>query len=106
MNEERSTVETIALGPTDIRVSPLGIGTWAWGDRFVWGYKRDGDAELQATFQATLDLGINFFDTAELYGFGRSETLLGQFMHATGHRPVIATKFMPLPWRFRKASLI
>jgi aryl-alcohol dehydrogenase-like predicted oxidoreductase len=104
MNNKHSPVETTAFGP--LRVSPLGIGTWAWGDRFVWGYKRDSDAELQAVFQATLDMGINFFDTAELYGFGRSETLLGQFMQATGERPVIATKFMPLPWRFRKASLI
>ncbi len=106
MNKESAAVETIPLGSSDIRVSPLGIGIWAWGDRFVWGYRRGNDAELQATFQAALDMSINFFDTAELYGLGRSEALLGQFMKATGQKPVIATKFMPLPWRFRKAGLI
>lgn len=99
-------MDTTTLGSSDIQVSALGIGIWAWGDRFVWGYNPSSDSELQATFQATLDAGINFFDTAELYGFGRSEMLLGKFMQATGQRPVIATKFMPLPWRFRKSSLI
>jgi aryl-alcohol dehydrogenase-like predicted oxidoreductase len=61
---------------------------------------------LEPAFQATLDAGINLLDTAELYGFGRSEKLIGQFMRASGQRPVIATKFMPLPWRFMKSQLI
>jgi aryl-alcohol dehydrogenase-like predicted oxidoreductase len=101
-----SAADRIPLGTSDLMVSPLGIGTWAWGDRIVWGYRSGSDDELKTAFQTTLDLGINLFDTAELYGFGRSERLLGEFMQATGQRPVIATKFMPLPWRFRKASLI
>ncbi len=106
MTKVPSAADTVALGSSDVQVSPLGIGIWAWGDRFVWGYARNQDAELRATFQAALDMGITLFDTAEMYGFGRSERLLGQFIQATGRRPVIATKFMPLPWRFRKSQLI
>jgi len=41
------------------RVSELGTGAWAWGDRFVWDYRGD-DKTLQETFQKVLDLGINF----------------------------------------------
>lgn len=98
----------ITLG--SLQVSPLGIGTWAWGDPLVWGYKKQNDPDLQMAFQASLAAGINFFDTAELYGFGHSERLLNRFMHATDRSPdrsiVIATKFMPLPWRFRKQNLL
>jgi aryl-alcohol dehydrogenase-like predicted oxidoreductase len=94
----------------DITVAPLGIGTWAWGDKLFWNYGKDyGTAELQAAFQTALESGINFFDTAEIYGFGESERLLGQFKqqfeqptgNPSDHPSVqIATKYFPLPWRF------
>jgi aryl-alcohol dehydrogenase-like predicted oxidoreductase len=105
MTNQPLTAERIPLGTSNIRISPMGIGTWAWGDRFVWGYSRDQDADLKESFQMTIDAGINFFDTAELYGLGRSERLLGQFMQTTQQPLVIATKFMPLPWRFMKGQL-
>src|SRR5215468_7863707 len=92
-----------------LEVSPLGIGTWAWGDRIVWGYHgHTDDAGFQAAFESTLTHGIDLFDTAEFYGFGRSEKLIGQFLKtAKSDKPIyIATKFMPLPWRFGKRSLI
>lgn len=98
--------EQVPLGATDIRISPLGIGTWAWGDRFYWGYGREyGEDDVQAAFGLALDRNVNFFDTAEVYGFGRSERLLGQALRASGKPAVVATKFMPLPWRLRRASL-
>ncbi len=98
--------ERIPLGPGDLRVSPLGIGTWAWGDRLFWGYGRGyTDADLEAAFQTSLAAGINFFDTAEIYGRGRSERLLGQFLRAADRPVVVATKFFPYPWRWRKGSL-
>ena len=106
---DQQIAETVTLGMTDIRVSPLGIGTWQWGDRFVWGYGGSyTDADLQEVFRTSLALGINFFDTAEMYGFPthRSEKLLGQFMQGTNQRVVVATKFFPLPWRFRKGQLL
>ncbi len=98
--------EQVALGPTDIRISPLGIGAWSWGDRFYWGYGRSyTEADIQAAFDAGVAAKINLFDTAEVYGFGQSERLLGRFAKASGQPVIIASKFMPLPWRLRRASL-
>lgn len=93
---------TTNLGRTDIPVAPLGFGTWAWGDSLFWGYGQDyGEAELRLAFQAAIDTGITFFDTAEIYGFGKSEELLGKFVKETPTSTQIATKYMPLPWRWR-----
>lgn len=106
--DQISTAERVALGPTDIQISPLGIGTWAWGDRLVWDYGKGGfsDADIEAAFQSSLAHGVNFFDTAESYGQGRSETLLGQFRRQAGWPVVIATKFMPYPWRLTRSELL
>ncbi|WP_416676779.1 aldo/keto reductase [Egbenema bharatensis] len=99
-------METVKLGSSDVSVVPLGIGTWAWGDQLFWSYGRDySQTELQGAFQAALDAGINFFDTAEIYGLGESENLLGQFMRQADRPVQIATKFMPLPWRFSSQSV-
>lgn len=100
--------DLVQLGATMVRISPLGIGTWAWGDRLFWGYGRGGytDADLCAAFDASLAASITLFDTAEVYGRGRSERLLGQFVRATEQPVVVASKFMPLPWRLRRGSLV
>jgi aryl-alcohol dehydrogenase-like predicted oxidoreductase len=91
----------ISLGSNGPAVTPLGIGTWAWGDRLFWGYGNDYDAaDLQDAFKTALELDIHFFDTAEVYGFGESEKLLGQFKQQTTQPVQLATKYMPLPWRF------
>jgi aryl-alcohol dehydrogenase-like predicted oxidoreductase len=91
--------QRIAIGRTDLQVSPLGIGTNRWG------VTRLADPGLQPTFEAALAEGINFFDTAEIYGLGGSEGTLGQFLPSAGPKAVIATKFLPFPWRLRKSSL-
>jgi aryl-alcohol dehydrogenase-like predicted oxidoreductase len=52
-----------------------------------------------------MELGIPLVDTAEVYGSGRSEQLLGRFMSANGAKPLVATKFMPYPWRLRHADM-
>lgn len=94
-------METVTLGLNGPAVSPIGIGTWAWGDQLFWSYGKDyGATELHKAFKTALDLGINFFDTAEIYGFGKSERLLGQFMQQADLPIYIATKYFPLPWRF------
>ncbi|WNZ22995.1 aldo/keto reductase [Leptolyngbya sp. NK1-12] len=91
----------VPLGLNGPAVSPLGIGTWAWGDKLFWNYGKEYDAaDLQAAFKTALDSGILFFDTAEIYGFGESERLLGEFMQQTDRPVTIATKYFPLPWRF------
>jgi aryl-alcohol dehydrogenase-like predicted oxidoreductase len=92
------------LGKTGQQVSPLGIGTWAWGDKLFWGYgDRYGQSEVEEAFQASVDSGITFFDTAEVYGNGESERLLGRFCKKTSVPVQIATKFGPTPWRFSKS---
>jgi aryl-alcohol dehydrogenase-like predicted oxidoreductase len=93
---------TTILGTTGIDVTPIGFGTWAWGDSLFWGYGKDyGETELRQAFQAAIDLNITFIDTAEIYGLGKSEELLGKFIKETNATTQIATKYMPLPWRFR-----
>lgn len=87
--------------------TPIAVGTWAWGNQFLWGYRPDLDQELQATFDRAVALGFTFFDTADSYGTGRlqgrSEALLGSFAAAlpepARHRLTLATKLAPFPWR-------
>ena len=85
----------------------FGVGTWAWGDRLYWGYGNNyQEADLQAACLTSLAAGINFFDTAEVYGQGLSESLLGKFLKDADPQPIIATKFMPYPWRLSRRSLL
>ncbi|MCF2146659.1 aldo/keto reductase [Desmonostoc muscorum LEGE 12446] len=99
-------MENITLGQNGPVVTPLCIGTWAWGDKLFWNYGNDyGPEQLKEAFTAALQAGINFFDTAEVYGMGLSEKFLGQFMQQTQQPVQIATKFGPLPWRFTGQSV-
>jgi len=100
------SLQTVALGPTNVIVPALGIGTWAWGDRLFWSYGSDyGIEQVKAAFQMAVESGITFFDTAEIYGFGESERLLGQFMQQTQTPVQIATKYFPVPWRWGASSV-
>lgn len=99
----------ISLGKTGICVSPLGLGCWQWGDQLVWEYgKAYRDEDVTNAFKVSVEAGINFFDTAEVYGMGRSETLLGQQVRSQSQDTLpalVATKFMPFPWRLGKFQL-
>ncbi len=95
------TTKTIPLGQTDLRVPPLGIGTWAWGDRGFWGYGRGyGREDVNAAFAESVAAGVTLFDTAEVYGMGESERILGELARASTAPVVIATKYLPMPWHF------
>ena len=99
-------METITLGQNGPAVTPLCIGTWAWGDKLFWNYGNNyGADQLQAAFTAALEVGVTFFDTAEIYGFGLSEEFLGQFLKKTDKQVQIATKYGPVPWRFLGQSV-
>ena len=91
---------SVALGATDVRVSPIGVGTNTWGAR------RAADPEKLSTFQALLSAGVTFFDTAEIYTLGASERTIGHCIRASGTSPVVLTKFFPMPWRLRGLDLI
>jgi aryl-alcohol dehydrogenase-like predicted oxidoreductase len=84
----------------------MGLGAWQWGDRIVWAYgQTHTDLDVRAAFDSSLEQGVRFVDTAEIYGSGRSERLLGQFLKETEQPVVIATKFFPWPWRLLKSSI-
>ncbi|MCS6907651.1 MAG: aldo/keto reductase [Anaerolineales bacterium] len=99
------------LGTISQKISWLGIGTWAWGDRRFWGYGTDYSLkDVEEAFFTTVSSGINFIDTAEVYGGGLSEKIIASLMEKVQTPLVIATKFFPFPWRvrakdFRKALL-
>lgn len=115
MTTASTEFQTITLGPYGPSVPALGVGTWAWGDSLFWDYgKAYGDEEVKDAFLQSLEAGLKLFDTAEIYGFGQSEQLIGQFIQQTSDKaagqneaatPVIATKYFPLPWRFSKQSV-
>jgi pyridoxine 4-dehydrogenase len=83
-------------------ISNLLKGAWAWGDALFWGYNPKQDNDLKEVFNYAVSKNLAFFDTAELYGLGRSEYLLGKFRKeagADGGKVQIATKFAALPFR-------
>lgn len=84
------------LGKTGIKISSIGLGTWQWGSReWGWGYSY-GKKEVLEAFEKAREVGINFIDTAEIYGQGKSEKLLGIALHDCREDFVIATKVWPL----------
>jgi aryl-alcohol dehydrogenase-like predicted oxidoreductase len=86
---QTQSLEKRTLGKSGIEVTKLGIGLWAVGGD-VWG-PTDDDESLSA-IDAALDAGITFFDTADVYGGGHSEKLLGQAMKGRRDRFIVATK--------------
>jgi aryl-alcohol dehydrogenase-like predicted oxidoreductase len=98
--------QTVALGASSLRVSPLGVGTWQWGDRAIWRFGTDYTrADCEAAYASSRAAGVTFFDTAEIYGRGASEELLGVQVRKDLAPPVVATKFAPLPGRLTAASV-
>lgn len=86
------------LGRSGIEVSALGMGCWAiggpfWSGETPLGWGAVDDAESIRAVQAAVDLGVNFFDTANVYGAGHSESVLGRALAGIRPRIVIATKF-------------
>lgn len=78
---------------------PFMLGTWAWGSgtngsKMVFGQSYDENI-LQETFKTACDLNLNLFDTAEVYGMGNSEKLLGRFIAECNTPVQISTKYMP-----------
>jgi len=84
----------------------MGLGAWQWGDRVVWQYGHGySEEQVHQAFQVAIAEGIRFIDTAEIYGNGLSERLLGGFLQETEQPVLVATKFFPWPWRFSKRSV-
>ena len=92
----------------------MGCGTWAWGNRLLWGYDESLDDQLQAVFNFCVSNGVTLFDTGDSYGTGklngRSEQLLGRFskeyLGLDKENICIATKLAAYPWRLTRQSMV
>jgi aryl-alcohol dehydrogenase-like predicted oxidoreductase len=86
-------METRHLGNSDLRLTPIGFGAWAIGGgdwQFAWGPQDDNDSI--AAIHRALDLGINWIDTAAVYGLGHSEEVVARAIQSTSHKPYLFTK--------------
>ena len=80
---------------TTRRISRIGLGTWQFGSR-EWGYGESyANQEARAIVRRALELGVTLFDTAEIYGFGRSERILGGALGEDRESVFLATKIFP-----------
>jgi aryl-alcohol dehydrogenase-like predicted oxidoreductase len=98
-------MQTRRLGSTDLVLTTVGLGTWAIGGPWEYGWGPQDDGEAVAGIVAALDAGINWIDTAPAYGLGHSEELVGQALRQTRHKPIIATKCGIL-WNERKEKVV
>jgi aryl-alcohol dehydrogenase-like predicted oxidoreductase len=89
----QTTVERRQLGTSDLHITPIGFGAWAIGGgdwRFGWGAQDDADSI--AAIHTAIDLGINWIDTAAVYGFGHSEEIVRKALDGMSERPYVFTK--------------
>jgi aryl-alcohol dehydrogenase-like predicted oxidoreductase len=81
------------LGTTDLRITPIGIGAWAiGGGKWEFGWGTQNDAQSVAAIHAGLNRGLNWIDTAAVYGLGHSESVVGVAVRDLKIRPYIFTK--------------
>ncbi len=86
-------METRRLGNTELKITPIGIGAWAMGGAgWQWSWGPQNDSDSVAAIQAALDLGINWIDTAAVYGLGHSEEVVARALHQRNPRPFVFTK--------------
>jgi len=93
MTQPATTTDLRTLGNSDLQLTAIGFGAWAIGGgnwEFAWGPQDDN--ESIAAIHRALDLGINWIDTAAIYGLGHSEEIVGKALRSTSHRPLVFTK--------------
>jgi aryl-alcohol dehydrogenase-like predicted oxidoreductase len=99
--------DTVSSETRFLHAVEFGLGAWQWGDRLIWQFGQNyGDEDCRAAFEVSLEAGVRFVDTAEVYGNGRSERMLGQFLKETDQPVLVATKYFPYPWRFTKRAVM
>jgi aryl-alcohol dehydrogenase-like predicted oxidoreductase len=86
------------------RISAIGLGAWQFGS-FEWGYGEEyARGEALKIVHRALELGVNLIDTAEMYGFGRSERIVGEAIKGRREKVFLATKLLPVGLPFQVAS--
>jgi aryl-alcohol dehydrogenase-like predicted oxidoreductase len=85
---------TTRLGTTGLRISRVGLGSWAIGGPWQWGWGRQDDRTSIDTILRAIELGVNWIDTAAAYGFGHSEEIVGNALRRVPaeRRPLVFTK--------------
>src|SRR5881398_3550748 len=86
-------MQTRQLGHSDLHITPIGFGAWAIGGggwAFAWGGQDDRDSV--ATIREATELGVNWIDTAAVYGLGHSEEIVAQALEGMNNRPYVFTK--------------
>ena len=79
------------LGNTDLELTTVGLGAWAMGGPWLYGWGPQDDDESIATIMRAMDEGVNWIDTAAIYGHGRSESVVGRALKQMSRKPLIAT---------------
>ncbi len=85
-------MEKRRLGNTELMITRIGLGAWAIGGSWKWGWGHQDDTDSEKTIHKALDSGINWIDTAAVYGLGHSEQIVGKVCAARKERPYIFTK--------------
>jgi aryl-alcohol dehydrogenase-like predicted oxidoreductase len=93
-------VQTTTLGRTGLEISRIGVGAWAMGGGdWAFGWGDQDDEESIAAIRRAVELGLNWIDTAAVYGFGRSEQVVGRALRGLEPRPLVFTKCSRVPGR-------
>ncbi|WP_163132083.1 aldo/keto reductase [Agarivorans sp. Alg241-V36] len=85
-------MELARLGNSDLEITRIGLGAWAMGGKWQWGWGAQQDEDSIATIQHALSLGINWIDTAPVYGLGHSEEVVGKAIKGLAQKPLIFSK--------------
>jgi aryl-alcohol dehydrogenase-like predicted oxidoreductase len=80
------------LGNSQLEITKIGLGTWAIGGPWQFGWGRQDDNDSIKAIIESLDVGVNWLDTAPIYGHGHSETIIGKVLKQISLKPLIATK--------------
>ena len=97
-------MRTRRLGQSDLDLTVIGLGTWAIGGPWQFGWGAQDDADSIRTILKALDTGINWIDTAPIYGCGHSEYIVGLALRETSDRPFVATK-CGLVWNDKRQKI-
>jgi aryl-alcohol dehydrogenase-like predicted oxidoreductase len=94
LKELEDTMELKPLGNSDLKITPVGLGAWAMGGDGVFGWGPQDDAESVAAIHRSVERGINWIDTAAIYGMGHSERVVTQALKEMGssQKPLVFTK--------------
>lgn len=85
-------MQTRVLGNSDMDITRIGLGAWAIGGGWSWGWGQQRDDDSVKTIHKALEMGVNWIDTAAIYGLGHSEEVVSKALKSTSYRPYIFTK--------------